>query len=52
LIKQEVAELRPDGDPDKVNYNKVKHGREIAKAMYEQDQSIEEIEEFIDDCLD
>lgn len=52
LIKYEVAELRPDDDPDKVNYNKVKHGREIVEAMYEQGQSIEELEEFIDDCLD
>ena len=52
LIKQEVAERRPDGDPDKVNYNKVKHGREIVEAMYEEGQNIGEIEEFIEECLD
>jgi putative ATP-dependent endonuclease of OLD family len=51
LIKQEAADRRPDGDPDYVNYNKIKHGREIVESMYENGQRIYEIEEFIDDCL-
>jgi putative ATP-dependent endonuclease of OLD family len=51
LIKQEAADRRPDGDPDNVNYNKIKHGREIVELMYENGQRIYEIEEFIDDCL-
>lgn len=52
LIKQEVSERRPDGDPDNVTYKKVKHGQDIVGAMYEQDQSIGEVEEFIKGRLD
>lgn len=53
LIKEEVAaEYRPDGDPDNVNYDKVKHGREIVKAMYGEGEQIREIEEFVQGCLE
>jgi putative ATP-dependent endonuclease of OLD family len=54
LIKQRVAEEhRPcDDDPDRVNYDKVKHGQEIVKAMYDQGDRIQEIEIFVSRCLE
>lgn len=52
-IKEEVAEEhRPDGDPDRVNYKKIKHGQAIVNAMYENGERVGEIEEFVSDCLE
>jgi len=51
-IKQVVAEEhRPDGDPEQVNYKKIKHGQSIVNAMHENGEQVGELEEFVSDCL-
>lgn len=53
LMKEELAEeYRPDGNPDGVDYDKVKHGQEIVEAMYGEGEQIEEIEDFVSGCLE
>lgn len=51
-IKEVVGEEhRPDGDPDGVDYKKIKHGQAIVNAMYDEGDGVEEIEEFVSECL-
>ncbi|WEL27335.1 ATP-dependent nuclease [Haloferax volcanii] len=53
-IEQRIATERID-DPGtqraKGAYSKVKHGKQIVKWMYENDESITELEEFINSCV-
>ncbi|WP_248896122.1 ATP-dependent nuclease [Haloplanus halobius] len=51
IERQIEIEHLPEGHSAEDSYSKVKHGREVVRAMYDQGERIEEIEVFVDSCL-
>lgn len=52
-VNQMVAKQRIPHDVDSSDcYKKIEHGKQIIEWMYENGESIEEIEEFLDSCVE
>lgn len=47
-----AEEHGPEGVDSVSAFNKIDHGKQIIEWMYENGKSIEEIEEFLDDCVE
>jgi len=53
VVNRLVArEHGPEGVESVSAYNKIDHGKQIIEWMYENGESIEEIEDFLDDCVE
>jgi putative ATP-dependent endonuclease of OLD family len=53
VVNRLVAQEHGPGGVESVSsYNKIDHGKQIIEWMYENGESIEEIEDFLDDCVE
>jgi putative ATP-dependent endonuclease of OLD family len=53
VVNRLVAQEHGPGGVESVSaYNKIDHGKQIIEWMYENGKSIEEIEDFLDDCVE